>query len=79
MYYADRPIFAKTPAEKAWRDEEYRRLRSALSLSQVELAKVAGLAVSSVNQLPYRSRYISLAVLERMRGALEERNQQRAA
>lgn len=78
MYYADRPIFAKTLAEKAWRDEEYRRLRSALSLSQVELAKITGLSVTSVNQLPYRTRRISLAVLERMREALEDR-QQRAA
>ena len=79
MYYADRPIFATTPEEKVWRNAEYRRLRRALSLSRPSLSAVTGLSITTLNQIPYRDKAVSLAVLERMREALEERCQRHAA
>nr|WP_278434362.1 hypothetical protein [Brucella anthropi] len=73
MYYNDRPPSPDTDAEKQWRKDEYKRLRSALSLPRVELSAITGLAISTLNQIPYRQKAPSLLVLERMREALEKR------
>jgi len=73
MYYSDRPPYAQTDAEKEWRRDEYRRLRSALNLPRAELSALTGLAISTLNQIPARSKPPSLLVLERMREALEQR------
>ena len=73
MYYSDRPYLARTDAEKAWRTSEYVRLRSALALPRAELSAITGLAISTLNQIPFRGKPPSLIVLERMREALERR------
>lgn len=73
MYYNDRPPYAQTDTEKAWRRDEYRRLRSALALPRSELSAITGLAITTLNQIPSRNKPPSLIVLERMREALEQR------
>ncbi|WP_421522173.1 helix-turn-helix domain-containing protein [Ochrobactrum quorumnocens] len=75
MYYTDHPRLAKTPEERAWRADEYKRLRSALHVSQRELASISGLTVNTINQMPCLSsgRYPSLLVLTRMRAALDHK------
>ncbi|KAB2673088.1 hypothetical protein F9K77_07145 [Ochrobactrum sp. LMG 5442] len=78
MYYTDKPIHAKTPADVQWRVDEFKRLRSELKIFKVkrpELSRLTGLKISSLDQYPYApaGRIPSLLVLERMRAALEQR------
>ena len=71
MYYNGRTTYAQSDAEKSWRRDEYRRLRSALNLPRSELSAITGLSISTLNQIPGRNKPPSLLVLERMRAALE--------
>jgi transcriptional regulator with XRE-family HTH domain len=75
MYYTYHPRLAKTSEERAWRADEYKRLRNALHVSQRELGFISGLTVNTVNQMPCLSsgRSPSLLVLTRMRAALDHR------
>lgn len=70
MYYNDRPSIRNSETEREWRKEEYRRLRSALSLPRAELSAITGLKISTLNQIPF-NKPPSLLVLERMRDFLE--------
>lgn len=75
LYYSDRPNLAKELDEREWRAAEYKRLRSALNLSQKDLATLTGLSINTINQIPSvkYNRIPSLLVLERMRYSLEHR------
>jgi transcriptional regulator with XRE-family HTH domain len=62
----------------AARAAEYRRLRDALGISRAELSALTGLAVSTLNQMPYEpvGRVPSPEVLERMREELARRQRE---
>lgn len=64
-----------TVEEIKTRAAEYRRLRAALGMCRADLSKLTGLAVSSLNQMPYEpaGRVPSPEVLERMRQELARR------
>lgn len=76
MFYQTRSIAAQSPQEAAWRSQEYKRLRTALNLTSVELSVVTGLSLSTIRQIPTLKKIPSLLVLERMRAALEVRKNQ---
>lgn len=76
LHYAHKPVFARSQNEIGWRTQEYKRLRSELNLSRAALSEITGLKISTLNQLPYKNKIISLLVLERMRAALEARKNQ---
>lgn len=69
---------SKTADIIAARADEYRRLRSALGLPRAELSALTGLAVSTLNQMPYEpaGRVPSEQVLERMRVELARRQRE---
>lgn len=75
-HYAHKPIFARSRFEIGWRIQEFKKLRSELDLPRTELAKITGLKVSTLNQIPHKNKTVSLLVLERMRAALEARKNQ---
>lgn len=76
LHYAHKPLFARSQNEIGWRAQEYKRLRSELNLPRAELSEITGLKISTLNQIPYKNKIISLLVLERMRAALEARKNQ---
>lgn len=67
-----------TPDVIAARADEYRRLRAALGLPRAELSALTGLAISTLNQMPYEpaGRVPSPEVLERMRQELARRQRE---
>lgn len=71
FHYAHKPVFARSQNEIGWRAQEYTRLRSELKLSRAVLSEITGLKISTLNQIPYKNKTVSLLVLERMRAALE--------
>lgn len=76
LHYAHKPVIARSRFEIGWRAQEYKRLRSELNLSRAELSEITGLKISTLNQIPYKNKIISLLVLERMRAALEAKKKQ---
>lgn len=71
FYYVNRPIFARSQNEIAWRIQEYKYLRSELNLPRSDLSEITGLKISTLNQIPHKEKVVSLIILERMRVALE--------